>query len=41
MKTVVMGNYTKPNVGIAAPGIFAKGKYNGTNVDLLSYFNGG
>lgn len=41
VNTVVIGNYTKPNVGIAVPGILAKGKYNGTDVNLLPYFNGG
>lgn len=30
-----------PNVGIAVPGILAKGMYNGTEVNLLPYFNGG
>ncbi|TVY33938.1 hypothetical protein LOCC1_G008541, partial [Lachnellula occidentalis] len=32
---------TKPNVGIAVPGILAKGMYNGTEVNLAPYFNGG
>lgn len=41
VNTVVIGDYAKPNIGIVVPGIFAKGKYNGTNIDLLSYFNGG
>lgn len=41
VNTVVIGNYTKPNVGIAVPGILAKGKFNGTDVNLLPYFNGG
>lgn len=31
---------TTPNVGIAVPGILAPGKYNGTAVNLLPYFNG-
>jgi hypothetical protein len=33
--------YTQPNVGIAVPGILAKGTYNGTEVNLLPYFSGG
>lgn len=36
----MIGNYTKPNVGIAVPGILAKGTYNGAEVNLLPYFNG-
>lgn len=40
VNTAVIGNYTQPNVGIAVPGILAAGKYNGTDVDLLGYFNG-
>jgi hypothetical protein len=31
---------TQPNVGIAVPGILAEGIYNGTNVNLLPYFDG-
>lgn len=31
---------TQPNVGIAVPGILAEGTYNGTNVNLLPYFDG-
>ena len=30
-----------PNVGIKVPGILAKGTVNGTEVNLLPYFNGG
>ncbi|KAI9741833.1 MAG: hypothetical protein M1834_000219 [Cirrosporium novae-zelandiae] len=41
VNTAVIGNYTMPNVGIAVPGILAKGMYNGTEVNLLPYFNGG
>ncbi|TVY16688.1 hypothetical protein LARI1_G008031 [Lachnellula arida] len=41
VNTAVIGNYTKPNVGIAVPGILAKGTYNGTAVNLAPYFNGG
>ena len=31
---------TQPNVGVEVPGILAKGTYNGTEVNLLPYFNG-
>lgn len=41
VNTAVIGNYTKPNVGIKVPGILAAGTYNGTAVNLLPYFNGG
>ncbi|KAK5130137.1 hypothetical protein LTR08_002436 [Meristemomyces frigidus] len=42
VNTAVIGNYTKPNVGISVPGILAQGQsLNGTPVDLLPYFNGG
>jgi hypothetical protein len=41
VNTAVIGNYTKPNVGIHVPGILAKGTFNGTEVDLLPYFTGG
>lgn len=41
VNTAVIGNYTKPNVGIMVPGILAPGKYNDTEVNLLPYFNGG
>ncbi|KAH0349208.1 hypothetical protein KCU81_g2975, partial [Aureobasidium melanogenum] len=40
VNTVVIGNYTQPNMN-AVPGILAKGMYNGTEVNLLPYFNGG
>ena len=40
VNTAVIGNYTKPNVGIAVPGILAAGTYNGTAVNLLKYFDG-
>ncbi|KAI4719025.1 hypothetical protein E4T48_04722 [Aureobasidium sp. EXF-10727] len=40
VNTVVIGNYTKPNMN-AVPGILAKGEFNGTEVNLLPYFNGG
>ncbi|KAI9840744.1 MAG: hypothetical protein M1838_003928 [Thelocarpon superellum] len=40
VNTAVIGNYTKPNVGIAVPGILTPGTYNGTAVNLLQYFDG-
>lgn len=40
VNTAVIGNYTKPNIGIVVPGILAPGKYNDTAVNLLPYFNG-
>lgn len=42
VNTAVIGNYTKPNVGIMVPGILnPNGTYNGTKVNLVPYFNGG
>lgn len=41
VNTAVIGNYTQPNVGIKVPGILAAGMYNGTEVNLLPYFDGG
>jgi hypothetical protein len=40
VNTVVIGNYTQPNVGIAVPGILAPATYMGEQVNLLPYFNG-
>ncbi|KAF5484551.1 hypothetical protein CGCS363_v014975 [Colletotrichum siamense] len=40
VNTVVIGNYTMPNVGVKVPGILAAGTYNGAEVNLLPYFNG-
>ncbi|KAI0965212.1 hypothetical protein F4678DRAFT_453356 [Xylaria arbuscula] len=40
VNTVVIGNYTQPNVGVAVAGILAPGQYNGTDVNLLPYFTG-
>jgi hypothetical protein len=40
VNTAVIGNYTTPNAGIAVPGILAKGTFNGTEVNLLKYFDG-
>jgi hypothetical protein len=47
VNTVVIGNYTKPNISgvtfpdVAVPGILANGTYMGTPVNLLPYFDGG
>ena len=41
VNTAVIGNYTKPNVGVKVAGILAPGQYNGTDVNLLPYFDGG
>jgi len=40
VNTVVIGNYTEPNVGIKVPGILAPGKFNDADVNLLPYFTG-
>ncbi|TRX88549.1 hypothetical protein FHL15_010588 [Xylaria flabelliformis] len=40
VNTVVIGNYTQPNVGVKVAGILAPGTYNGTDVNLLPYFTG-
>jgi len=41
VNTAVIGNYTKPNVGIAVPGILnPKASFNGTAVNLVPYFTG-
>lgn len=40
VNTAVIGNYTKPNVGVKVPGILTPGTYNGTQVNLAPYFNG-
>jgi hypothetical protein len=40
VNTVVIGNYTQPNVGVALPGILAPATYNGEAINLLQYFNG-
>ena len=41
VNTAVIGNYTQPNVGISVDGILKPGNVNGTNVNLLPYFDGG
>jgi hypothetical protein len=40
VNTVVIGNYTQPNTGVAVPGILAPAVVNGESVNLLPYFNG-
>jgi len=40
VNTVIIGNYTTPNVGVKVPGILATGTYNGETINLLPYFNG-
>ncbi|KAK3314341.1 hypothetical protein B0H66DRAFT_483636 [Apodospora peruviana] len=40
VNTVVIGNYTKPNVGVVVPGILAAGEFNGKAVNLVPYFTG-
>jgi hypothetical protein len=40
INTVVLGNYTTPNVGIPVAGFASPGIYNGTKVELLPYFTG-
>ncbi|KAJ4301974.1 hypothetical protein N0V88_002104 [Collariella sp. IMI 366227] len=40
VNTVVIGNYTQPNVGVVVPGILAPGKFDGKDVNLASYFDG-
>lgn len=47
VNTVVIGNYTKPQIpgvtwpDVKVPGILANGTVDGTDVNLLPYFNGG
>ncbi|KAM0452824.1 hypothetical protein ACHAO4_005243 [Trichoderma viride] len=40
VNTVILGNYTTPNVGIAVPGLLAPAVVNGESVNLLPYFSG-
>ncbi|OIW32027.1 hypothetical protein CONLIGDRAFT_571547 [Coniochaeta ligniaria NRRL 30616] len=40
VNTVVIGNYTMPNVGVAVPGILAPGTVDGEDVNLAPYFTG-
>jgi hypothetical protein len=39
LNTAFIGNFTTPNVGIAVPGIAPETTFNGTNVNLLRYFD--
>jgi len=41
VNTAVIGNYSESKTGKAVSGILAKGTYEGVEVDLLPYFNGG
>ncbi|KAK2608829.1 hypothetical protein QQS21_002686 [Conoideocrella luteorostrata] len=41
VNTVVIGNYTMPNVGVKVPGILAPGEVGGKMVNLAPYFSGG
>lgn len=40
VNTAIIGNYTKPNVGIAVPGILAAGTGGFKGVNLAPYFTG-
>ncbi|GAB0142778.1 hypothetical protein EsHS_00003317 [Epichloe bromicola] len=40
VNTVVIGNYTMPNVGVKVPGILAPGEIDGKQVNLAPYFDG-
>jgi hypothetical protein len=40
VNTALIGNYTLPNVGIAVNGILKQGTYNGSDINLLPYFDG-
>ncbi|KZZ95854.1 hypothetical protein AAL_04150 [Moelleriella libera RCEF 2490] len=40
VNTVVIGNYTMPNVGVSVPGILAPGTSDNKSVNLAPYFNG-
>ncbi|KAJ6786341.1 hypothetical protein PWT90_04731 [Aphanocladium album] len=40
VNTVVIGNYTMPNVGVSVPGILKEGEVDGTKVALAPYFSG-
>ncbi|KAM0256086.1 hypothetical protein ACHAQJ_005173 [Trichoderma viride] len=40
VNTVILGNYTTPNVGIAVPGLLAPAEVDGVAVNLLPYFSG-
>ncbi|KAK4043928.1 hypothetical protein C8A01DRAFT_32027 [Parachaetomium inaequale] len=40
VNTVVIGNCEHPNVGVVVPGTLAKGTFNGTQDNLLPFFDG-
>ena len=40
VNTALIGNYTQPNVGVVVNGILNPGTYNGTDINLLPYFDG-
>jgi hypothetical protein len=40
VNTALVGNYTQPNVGISVNGVLNPADFNGTQIDLLPYFNG-
>jgi hypothetical protein len=40
VNTVVIGNFTQPNVGVVVPGILAPAVYGGEEINLLPYFSG-
>ncbi|KAJ3480546.1 hypothetical protein NLG97_g8049 [Lecanicillium saksenae] len=40
VNTVVIGNYTMPNVGVSVDGILKDGEVDGTKVSLAPYFSG-
>lgn len=40
VNTALIGNYTQPNVGVTVNGILNPSNFNGSQVNLLPYFNG-
>ncbi|KAH8594303.1 hypothetical protein B0O99DRAFT_514090 [Bisporella sp. PMI_857] len=40
INTVVLGNYTTPNTGVAVAGFAAPNTYNNTKIELLPFFTG-
>ncbi len=41
VNTAVIGNYSSINVGVKVPGLLTPTVYNGEDVNLLPYFDGG
>jgi len=39
LNTAILGNYTQPNVGIAVTGVAGISVFNGTTVDVITYFD--